>query len=186
MTAKRKFALPITVVSALLLLTLIGFVQKGRAEAQAFKTGQKLPDIVLKNQEGKSFHLKRALGKGPIVLAFFPAAFSPVCTKQLCDYRDHLPNLKKLKADVYGISGDSVETLKKFHKENKFPFPLLSDPKGEVSKKFDAWYSAVGKSKRSIVIIDSKGVLRFNEAESLPINFKDTRKLVELVQKNSR
>lgn len=181
---KRKlFGLSVVLSSVGLLVLTANFLAKG--EVASVKVGDKVPDFTLTRFDGKPFKLSKEVGHGPIVLAFFPAAFSSVCTKQLCNYRDNISGLKRLKAHVFAISGDDVATLKKFHDEDKFTFPLLSDPGGAVAKTFDAWYTNLGKAKRAILILDNKGILRFNEAEAVPVTFKDAKKLVELVGQNA-
>src|SRR5467141_1303358 len=88
--------------------------------------GSKAPDFTLMNQDRQPVALSGLRGK-PVVLAFFPAAFSSVCTKELCTFRDSLATLNQAAAQVYGISVDTFFTLKAFHDSEKLTFPLLSD-----------------------------------------------------------
>src|SRR5258705_4930398 len=88
--------------------------------------GSTAPDFTLTNQERQPVKLSEQRGK-PVVLAFFPAAFSSVCTKELCTFRDSLARLNQAQAQVYGISVDTFFTLKAFHDQQGYNFPLLSD-----------------------------------------------------------
>ena len=84
------------------------------------------PDFTLVNQERQKVTLSDYRG-APVVLAFFPAAFSSVCTKELCTFNDSLSRLAAAKATVFGISVDTFFALKAFHDQQHLAFPLLSD-----------------------------------------------------------
>ena len=155
------------------------------AGADVVKVGEKAPLFTLKSATGKSFTLKKALGKGPVVLAFFPGAFTPVCTKQLCEYSANLPALRRLKANVIGISADTPATLKRFAKEKDIRFTLLSDPKGQVARRFDSWYATLGSAKRSIVILDKTGVVRLLDIEPVPATYKNAAELIKALKSGS-
>ena len=88
--------------------------------------GSIAPDFTLVNQDREPVTLSQLRGR-PVVLAFFPAAFSSVCTKELCTFRDGMSGLEKAKAQVLGISVDSFFALKAFHDQQGFKFALLSD-----------------------------------------------------------
>src|SRR5438552_18904036 len=88
--------------------------------------GSKAPDFTLMNQDREPVTLSAERGH-PVVLAFFPAAFSGVCTKELCTFRDSLARLNQAHAQVYGISVDTFFTLKAFKDAQGYNFPLLSD-----------------------------------------------------------
>src|SRR5262245_2594594 len=88
--------------------------------------GSRAPDFTLTNDERQPVTLSQQRGK-PVVLAFFPAAFSSVCQKELCTFRDSMVQLNQAKAQVFGISVDTFFTLKAFHDQQQLTFPLLSD-----------------------------------------------------------
>src|SRR5947208_10463826 len=92
----------------------------------AADVGSTAPDFTLTSHERQPVTLSAQRGR-PVVLAFFPAAFSSVCTKELCTFRDSLARLNQAKAHVYGISVDTFFALKAFHDDQKLTFPLLSD-----------------------------------------------------------
>src|SRR5437773_12514414 len=97
----------------------------------AVDVGSHAPDFTLINKDRQPVTLSAARGR-PVVLAFFPAAFSSVCAQQLCTFRDSLTKLNQANAQVYGISVDTFFALKAFHDAEKLTFPLLSDFNKEV------------------------------------------------------
>src|SRR5205814_6447360 len=90
----------------------------------AAETGSIAPDFTLPNQDREPVTLSKQRGR-PVVLAFFPAAFSSVCQKELCTFRDALAKLNKINAQVYGISVDTFFALKAFGDQQHLNFPLL-------------------------------------------------------------
>ena len=92
----------------------------------AVDIGSKAPDFTLTDQDRQPVKLSEQEGQ-PVVLAFFPAAFSSVCTKELCTFRDAMARLNSAKAQVYGVSVDTFFTLKAFQDAQGYNFPLLSD-----------------------------------------------------------
>ena len=126
------------------------------------KVGDKAPSFKLKNQDGKTISFSDLKGK-PIVLYFYPKDDTSGCTKESCNFRDEFPKFGKMKAEIIGVSADSVESHKKFAQKYKLPFNLLSDEKKEVLEKYGVWQekSMYGKKYMGIVrttfIIDAKG-----------------------------
>src|SRR5438552_16777558 len=97
--------------------------------------GSKAPDFTLISDDRQPVTLSAARGRA-VVLAFFPAAFSSVCTKELCTFRDSLASLNRANAQVYGISVDTFFTLKAFHDAERLTFPLLSDFNKQVIRDY--------------------------------------------------
>src|SRR5688572_5674622 len=93
----------------------------------AADVGTKAPDFTLPNQDRQPVTLSAELAKAPVVLAFFPAAFSSVCQQELCTVRDQLGLGTVSKAQVLGISVDTFFALKAFSTQQQLSFPLLSD-----------------------------------------------------------
>ncbi len=128
----------------------------------ALKVGDKAPAFKLKNQDGKTISLSGLKGK-PIVLYFYPKDDTSGCTKEACNFRDEFPKFGKMKAEILGISADSVESHKKFAEKYKLPFDLLSDEKKETIEKYGVWQekSMYGRKYMGIVrttfIINSSG-----------------------------
>jgi peroxiredoxin len=127
------------------------------------KAGAKAPDFTLKTTPDQNVSLSDFSGR-PVVLAFYPADWSPVCSDQMGLYAQLLPEFKKFDAEVLGISVDGVWTHLAFSKDRKLNFPLLSDfePKGAVSALYGVYESQNGESARALFVIDKKGVIRWS------------------------
>ena len=132
---------------------------------QGIRPGDRAPDFELPDQTGTSRSLSSLLTGGPVVLFFYPAAMTPGCTKEACDFRDNLAELNDSGIDVVGISPDKPEKLAKFRDAQSLTFPLLSDPDKKV---LTAW-GAFGEKKmygktvqgviRSTFLVDEKGTI---------------------------
>lgn len=132
----------------------------------SLKPGDTVPDFKLYDTERKERSLREFLG-GKTVLAFYPGAFTGVCTKEICRLRDSMTTFNALKANVVGISVDSPFANKGFAEVNGIGFPLLSDFDRRVSKELAGIYDGFGfvpgytASKRSVFVLDGKGVVRY-------------------------
>ena len=131
----------------------------------ALTVGQKAPNFELPDTDKNMVKLESLKGKN-VVLLFFPAAFTSVCTKELCQTRDELSVYNGMNASVFGISVDMPFTLAKFKEANQLTFSLLSDFNKEASTaydcKYDNWILGLkGVSKRASFVIDKEGVIRF-------------------------
>jgi peroxiredoxin len=128
--------------------------------------GTKAPDFTLMNEERQPVSLSQQRGK-PVVLAFFPAAFSSVCQKELCTFRDSMGRLNGAAAQVYGLSVDTFFTLKAFHDQQRLTFPLLSDFNKEVIREYGVFNPDMiglkGVAKRAVFVLDKDGVVRHKE-----------------------
>ena len=128
--------------------------------------GSKAPDFTLNNQDRQPVTLSQLKGR-PVVLAFFPAAFSAVCTKELCTFRDSLARLNQTRAQVLGISVDTFFTLKAFQADQKLTFPLLSDFNKQVIRDYGVFNEDMiglkGIAKRAVFVIDKDGVVRYRQ-----------------------
>jgi len=132
----------------------------------AADVGSKAPDFTLTNQDRQPVKLSEQRG-APVVLAFFPAAFSSVCTKELCTFRDQMARLNQAHAKVYGISVDTFFTLKAFQEAQGLTFPLLSDFNKEAIRDYGVFNEEMiglkGIAKRAVFVIDKEGVVRHRE-----------------------
>ena len=128
--------------------------------------GSKAPDFTLTNQDRQPVTLSALRGRA-VVLAFFPAAFSSVCTKELCTFQDHMARLNQANAHVLGISVDTFFTLKAFQAGQKFAFPLLSDFNKQVIRDYGVFNEDMiglkGIAKRAVFVLDRDGVVRYRE-----------------------
>jgi peroxiredoxin Q/BCP len=126
------------------------------------KTGNKAPDLKLKNQNDKDVSLKDYAGKW-VVLYFYPKDNTPGCTKEACDFTDSLKNYEKLSAVVLGVSPDSTESHRNFIKKYNLKIDLLSDPGKKIHKAYGAWGKKINYGReyegviRSTFIISLKG-----------------------------
>ncbi len=124
----------------------------------SLNVGDKAPDFELYDTELRIVRLSDLLAQGRVViLAFFPKAFTPACTREMCAFRDRMALLEKANAIVVGISVDSPFTLKKFKEENRLNFTLLSDYNREVVRLYDVYYDLLpipiaGKLRKRMMI----------------------------------
>src|SRR3954463_8862779 len=130
------------------------------------EVGSKAPDFTLMNQDRQPVTLSAERGH-PVVLAFFPAAFSSVCQKELCTFRDSMGQLNSAQAHVFGISVDTFFALKAFHDQQHLTFPLLSDFNKEVIREYGVFNPDMiglkGVAKRAVFVLDKDGVVRHKE-----------------------
>lgn len=129
--------------------------------------GSKAPDFTLFDSDKNKVSLSDFTGQN-VLLLFFPAAFTGVCTTELCSVRDNMAQYASLNAKVLGISVDSIFTLAKFKEEQGYNFPLLSDFNKEVSTAYGSIYDTFvfdmkGVSRRSAFVIDKSGNVRYAE-----------------------
>jgi len=140
----------------------------------AIDVGVKAPDFTLPSTVGDKFTLSEHFGKENVVLSFYVFDFSPVCTKEMCSFRDGLADLEKLNARVVGISIDSLWSHKAFAQSLNIKFPLLSDFNKEISRRYGVLYEDLrglrGVSKRSVFVIDKEGVIRYRWVSEEPGN----------------
>ena len=102
-----------------------------------------------------------------ILLVFYPGDNTPVCTAQLCDYRDGISDFKGLNVQVVGISADSVESHQQFKAKHQLPFPLLSDPNLKMAEQWGA--KGLLGIKRALFLLDEAHVVRYQHIESLAL-----------------
>lgn len=133
--------------------------------------GAHAPDFVLPSTPEKRIALKDFRGRN-VVLVFYPADFSPVCSDQLPLYSQLLPEFGRLDAAVVGISVDGVWCHKAFTESRKLRFPLLADfePKGAVSRAYGAYHEADGTSERALFVVDGDGMIRWSYLSPLGVN----------------
>ncbi len=104
----------------------------------SLKVNSKAPEFNLPDQNGKMHSLKDYMGQW-VLLYFYPKDDTPGCTTEACGLRDNLPKFKKLKANVFGVSTDSVKSHRKFADKFKLPFTLLADENKELVKAYDVY-----------------------------------------------
>jgi peroxiredoxin Q/BCP len=120
--------------------------------------GDKAPDFTLPDADGKPVSLSSLRGRRVIVY-FYPAAMTPGCTKQACDFRDSLDSLAAAGVAVLGISPDKPEKLAKFRERDGLTFPLLSDPDRQVLQAYGAYGEKMMYGKKTVGVIRSTFVI---------------------------
>jgi peroxiredoxin len=134
--------------------------EKSGEKKLPLKEGTKAPDFSLKDTPDQNVSLSDLLGQ-PVILAFYPADFSPVCGNEMTLFNEVLPEFQKYNAQFLGISVDNIWSHLAFAKDRNLRFPLLSDfhPKGAVSKLYNAYREEDGESERALYVIDKKGFI---------------------------
>ena len=125
------------------------------------QVGEVAPDFELLDEEGKPTRLSSFRGKN-LILVFFPAAFSPICTQELKQLAGREAEYERENAAVVGVSVDNKWSLKAFKRDEGLTATLLSDfhPKGNVAQKYGVFMGETGYAKRGTFVIDKEGVLR--------------------------
>src|SRR3972149_5468980 len=135
--------------------------------------GEKAPDFTLPDTDRKSRRLSEFRGK-KLILVFFPGAFTSVCTKEMCIFRDTMARLSELKAQVVGVSVNGPWSNKGFAERNLLAFPLLSDINRDVIRLYGieltdfAGLKGYSVAKRSVFILDKEGVVRYRWVSADP------------------
>lgn len=152
---KKIFFAIIAVIGLLFLL----FLRKNN-EMNIIEVGDKVPNFILQDQNGKTFNLESELGS-KMVIYFYPKNNTPACTKEACKFRDDFESFNNLGASVIGISADSVASHKKFEEKYNLPFTLLADVDNKVRALFGVPKSMLFLPGRVTYVIDKKGIVRY-------------------------
>jgi peroxiredoxin Q/BCP len=151
----------------------------GQGLASDLKAGDPAPGISLKTDEGKDFNLKDRTGQWT-VLYFYPKAGTPGCTKQACAFRDGISQIRMLGAELFGVSSDGVEALKKFKANHSLSFTLLADPGLDVIRRYGTKMPLLSMSKRWTFIIDPDLKIRAIEKDVDPV--LDATRVTEMLK----
>ena len=125
--------------------------------SEPLRVGDDAPDFEVKDQDGKTVSLAALRGKN-VVLVFYPADETLVCTKQLCEFRDSWQEAKKKNTVVFGVNPAGAEKHAAFRQHHQFPFPFLVDAGQQVAKLYHASGLIV---KRTVYLIDTAGKIRY-------------------------
>ncbi len=140
--------------------------------------GARAPDFNLDSTQGK-ITLSERLAKGRVLLVFYPGDGTPVCTKQLCDYRDHLAAFADLGVDVIALNAQSLSSHEKFAAKHDLPFPICTDPDRSICKAYGA-SGLLGMTKRALVLIGRDGRVLWRRTD-LPIFHRSADELREVI-----
>jgi len=138
--------------------------------------GTKAPEFTLPDAGGRNISLTDFTGK-KVLIIFYPGDDTPVCTAQLCDYRNNVSQFTSRGIAVLGISADSPESHKSFAERNQLPFTLLSDTEKKTAKAYDA-LGFLGMTQRAYVLVDEKGVILLSYSDFLPITYQPMKELL--------
>jgi peroxiredoxin len=142
-----------------------------RQRKEPLAVGTQAPDFHLKDTPDQRVSLSDFAGR-PVVLAFYPADFSPVCSNEMSLFNELIDEFRRYDAQMLGISVDNVWCHLAFAKDRNIQFPLLSDfhPKGEVSKAYNAYREDDGESERALYVIDPDGKIAWGHISPIGIN----------------
>jgi peroxiredoxin len=151
--------------------TTIELRHLGNHKSTALPAGAAAPDFTLKSTPDQTVNLSDFHGQ-PVVLAFYPADWSPVCGDQMGLYNEMLSEFKELGAELLGISVDGVWSHTAFSRDRKLHFPLLADfePKGAVAKLYGVYREADGITERALFVINAEGVIHWSYVSPIGVN----------------
>lgn len=139
--------------------------------AATLKPGTSAPDFTLRSTPDQAVSLHDFRGQ-PVILAFYPADWSPVCGDQMALYNEILPEFHRYNAELIGISVDGTWSHLAFAHDHKLQFPLLSDfePKGAVARTYGVYDQQDGFSERALFVLDADGIIRWSYVSPIGIN----------------
>ncbi|NIJ13527.1 peroxiredoxin [Saccharomonospora amisosensis] len=134
----------------------------------AVEVGQQAPDFTLNDYNKQEVTLSSFRGQQPVLLVFYPFAFSGICQGELCQLRDEFADYESENVQVLGISVDTPFSLKAWAEQQGYQFPLLSDfwPHGEVAKAYGVFNADAGLAVRGTFLVDTEGIVRFAEVNA--------------------
>ena len=138
---------------------------------QILEPGKLAPDFTLHVTPDQKLSLRELRGR-PVILAFYPADWSPVCGDQMALYNEVLPEFHRFNAELLGISVDGVWCHAAFARDRNLHFPLLADfePKGAVAKLYGAFRDGDGFSERALFVLDKNGTIRWSYVSPVAVN----------------
>ncbi len=142
-----------------------------RSRRSALAPGSEAPDFTLRSTPDQWLTLSEFHGQ-PVVLAFYPADWSPVCGDQMALYNEMLKEFHDLGAELIGISVDGAWCHAAFARDRKLHFPLLADfePKGEVARRYGVYRDKDGISERALFVIDAEGKVHWSFVSPIGVN----------------
>jgi peroxiredoxin len=137
----------------------------------ALGPGTAAPDFELKTTPDQSVRLADFRGRR-LIIAFYPADWSPVCTDQMALYNEVLPEFRRMGAELVGVSVDGAWCHRAFAEHRNLHFPLLADfePKGEIARRYGVYDQAAGVSERALFVLDGDGVIRWSYVSPIGVN----------------
>ena len=149
------------------------------ASSPPLEVGDVAPDFVLPGTSDQNYSLSQFRGQ-KVVLVFYPGDATLVCTKQLCSYNQELQQFKKVNAQILAISAQDIASHENFSAAQGFKFPLLSDTDKMVANLYSV-IGPLGLPRRSVFVIDAKGVIKYVHRALLGVTFRPVAELIEAV-----
>ena len=145
--------------------------ERNELSTGALVAGTMAPDFTLSSTPDQRLRLSELRGK-PVILAFYPADWSPVCGDQMALYNEMRHEFARFEAQIIGISVDGAWCHAAFARDRKLHFPLIADfePKGEVARRYGVWRAEDGTSERALFVIDGDGVIRWSYVSPVGVN----------------
>jgi peroxiredoxin len=139
--------------------------------ATPLAAGSEAPEFELPWKPDQTVALSDLRGQ-PVILAFYPSDWSPVCSDQMALYQELLPEFQRFNAELLGISVDGIWSHLAFSADRNLQFPLLADfePKGEVARAYDVYRAEDGTSERALYVIDADGIVRWSYVSPVDVN----------------
>jgi peroxiredoxin len=139
--------------------------------ATPVQAGAEAPDFALKSTPDQLVRLADFRGH-PLILAFYPADWSPVCTDQMALYNEILPEFKRYDAGIVGISIDHAWCHLAFARDRNLHFRLLADfhPKGEVAERYGVYNDEIGMSERALFVVNAEGIVHWSYVSPIGVN----------------
>lgn len=151
-------------------------------EGQGMVVGKKAPDFELSDHKGGKVRLYDSLKVSPVLLVFYPGDFKPVCTRQLCNYRDNMAHFAEFGVQLFGISENPTDRHGEFAQKFDFPFLLLTDPGYQVAKAFGCTtLLMLGRPSRAVFIINTKGIILYRYVEPTTITRRSAEELIKIL-----
>ncbi len=153
------------------------------------EVGERAPDFTMLSDESKPVTLSKELGEGPVILSFYVFDFTNTFQGQLCALRDSMGDLQAMGAKVFGVSTDSHHSHRIFKEQNRLNYPLLSDWNRTVSRAYGVQYERFGSiglegvAKRSVFVLDRRGIVRYKWVTEDPKVPPDPNKVLGEVKK---
>jgi peroxiredoxin len=140
-------------------------------KSSALQPGTQAPDFTLHTTPDQAISLSNFRGQ-PVIIAFYPADWSPVCGDQMTLYNEVLPEFRRYNAEIMGISVDGVWCHAAFAQSRNLHFPLLSDfePKGDIARTYGVYRLLDGTSERALFVLDEEGTIRWSYVSPIGVN----------------
>jgi len=144
----------------------------------SLQINEQAPDFSLTDTDGNTFRLSDHAGER-LLLVFYPGDDTPVCTRQLCDYRDGIEAFADLGVNVIGISPDDAESHRRFREKHRLPFTLLSDSNLEVAERYGC--KGMLGMKRGVFLLDEQHAIRYQHVETVAVFRRRREELLDAI-----